>query len=101
MKKMKITEIQIVPITANDGHVGFCSFLINESFKVNSVAIFSKLGGGYRLVYPNKIINNKPITLFYPINKKISEYIESEVIKYFENLMKSNDMHYGNRNSFK
>lgn len=100
MKKMKITEIQIVPITANDGHVGFCSFLINESFKINSVAIFSRLQGGYRLVYPNKIINNKPITLFYPINKETSEYIESEVSKYFENLMKKDDMHYGDRNSY-
>ena len=96
--QMKISEIQIIPVNETEGLIAFCSFVLNDSIKFNSVAIYTKLDGGYRLVYPTKLLSEKKIPLFYPISNDVGKYIENKIVSHFENLMKKHDMYYGNRN---
>jgi len=84
-----LSEIQITPVKPQKGLLAFCSFVINGSFYVGSVGIYSRLGSeGYRLAYPDKILNNGlKIECFYPINKDAAEAIEKQVIYAFQQLL--------------
>jgi len=78
---MKITEIQIIPIKANNGLVAFGSVVFNNSLYLGSIGIHKKLdGSGYRLTYPTKKIGDKDINIYHPINRKISLQIEEAII---------------------
>ena len=79
---MKITEIQIIPIKANNGLIAFGSVLLDNSLFLGSIGIHKKLdGSGYRITYPTKKIGDKDINIFHPINKEASKFIEDEIIK--------------------
>ena len=86
---MKLTEIQIVPVKPKDGLVAFVSFVINDSFFVGDVAIYSRLNQeSYRLVYPIKtLFNGLKINCFKPINKLVADEIERQVFAEFEKLI--------------
>ena len=77
-----ISEINVVPVKPKDGLLGFCSFILNDSFYIGSVAIFSKREGGIRLVYPKK----KEIHCFHPINKEVGHYITNKILEKFYGL---------------
>ena len=87
---VEISEIQIIPVRPREGLLAFCSFVINNSFYVGNIAIYSCLNKvGYRLVYPVKVLpNGKPVSCFHPINKKVGEFIEGTVITKYEELIK-------------
>lgn len=76
---ISISEVNIVRVKPKDGLVGFCAFVLNESFYVGSVAIFSKPEGGIRLVYPKK----NGIHCFHPINKEVGHYITNKIFAKF------------------
>ena len=50
MNNLKITNIEINPIRPMNGVVGFCSFVLNDSIYIGSVAIHNCLKNdlGYR-----------------------------------------------------
>lgn len=75
-----ITEIQIIPIKANKGHIAFCSFVLFNSIYCSSVAIYTRPNGLYRLVYPTKQYGNHNLNIFHPINKSFAETIEKAVL---------------------
>ena len=81
MNEFKISEIQILPIKPKDGHVGFCSFIINNQFYLGNIGIHLRPSGNeYRLVYPTaKLINGKIVSCVHPINKRTGDFI-SEII---------------------
>ena len=89
MQEINLSEIDVTPIKPRNGLIAFCSFVINNSFFVGDVAIYSRLdGSGYRLVYPIKILpNGAKINCFYPINQKSSKIIEEQVFRVFLNLI--------------
>jgi len=89
--KHKISEIQIVPVKPKDGLVAFANFVLNGNIYLGSIGIMTKLNGGFRLVYPTKKIGNRNINLFHPINKEFGQFIEIEVLKHFEKVMKAYD----------
>jgi len=89
--KHKISEIQIVPVKPKDGLVAFASFVLDGNIYLGSIGIMAKLNGGFRLVYPTKKIGNRNINLFHPINKEFGQFIEIEVLKHFEKVMKAYD----------
>jgi len=66
---LKLSEIQIVPIKPRDGLVGFASFVINDSWYVSSVAIYTRRDGNYRVTYPTRNQSG----LIYPIRKDVGE----------------------------
>lgn len=89
----KITEIQIIPIKPKDGIVAFASFVLNQALYLGSVAIMTRLTGGYRLVYPTKKLGAKGINIFHPINRNFAQVIEQAVLAKFEDVMTPNDRH--------
>jgi len=91
--KTKISEIQIVPIKPKDGLVGFVSFVLNENLYLGSIGINTRPKGGYRLTYPTKMVGNRNINIFHPINKEFASQIETEIINRFEEVMNQNDRH--------
>ncbi len=79
---MKITEVQIIPIKANNGLIAFGSILFDDCLFLGSIGIHKKLDrSGYRITYPTKKIGDKDINIFHPINKEVSKLIEDEIVK--------------------
>lgn len=89
---MSITEIHIVPVKPNSGLVGFASCVIEKCLYLGSIGIFTRPDGSYRLVYPTKKIGEKNINIFYPINSKLGQKLEQEIISKFEEVM-NHDRH--------
>jgi DNA-binding cell septation regulator SpoVG len=77
-----VSEISIVPIKPKNGMVAFVSFVLFEQLYVNSVAVYTRFGGGIRLVYPRK----KNLDICHPISHEFGELVESavlmEILKY-------------------
>lgn len=83
MSASKISEIEITPIRAQNGLVAFASVLLDKKIRLNSIGIYTKLSGGYRLTYPTKGAFN----IFNPITKEVSQAIESTVIERYHQLL--------------
>lgn len=91
-----ISEVQIIPIKAKDGLVGFASFVYDNSFYFGSIGIYSRPQGGYRLTYPTRKGANGNFNVFHPINREVAEEIEKVIISKFEDVTKM----YVGHNSF-
>lgn len=76
-----LSEIEIIPIKPRNGLLAFVSFVINKSFYVGDIALYSLLSGkGFRLSYPIKILKNGlRVNCFHPINSQVAEDIEKQV----------------------
>lgn len=85
---MRITEIQIIPIKANNGLVAFASVLFDDRLYLGSIGIHKKLNGnGYRLTYPTKKIGDKNINIYHPINRETSGLLEEKIIEKAEEIL--------------
>ena len=89
----KITEVQVVSIKPKDGLLGFASLVLDDCLYIGSIGIHSKLdGNGYRLTYPTKLVGDRNINIYHPINKQLSKLIEEAVFNKFKDVMtKFND----------
>lgn len=80
---MKISKIVIKKLAPNKGHIGFCSIVIDDWLYLGNIAIFTRLNKepNIRLVFPEKRIGEKKISIFYPLSS--SEYfkLEQEIFK--------------------
>jgi len=94
--KAILSEVQITPIKAQDGLVGFASFVYNNSFYFGSIGIYTRPQGGYRLTYPTRKGANGNFNIFHPINREVAEEIEKVIISKFEDVTKM----YVGHNSF-
>jgi len=94
--KATLSEIQITPIKAQDGLVGFASFVYDNRFYFGSIGIYTRPQGGYRLTYPTRKGMNGNFNIFHPINREVAEEIEEVIISKFEDVMKK----YVGHNSF-
>lgn len=77
--KTTISEIQFYPIKPKDGLLGFVSFVVDSKFWFGSVAVFSRLNGGYRLVYPTRKIGDQNINIFHPISQEVGVQVENAI----------------------
>lgn len=95
--KIKITEVQILPIKPRDGLVAFASLVLNDSIFIGSIGIHKKLSTeGYRLTYPTKKVGQLNLNIYHPITPELSRSIESAVVEKFKNVMKKvNDRYCG------
>lgn len=82
-----ISEIEITPVRPNQGLVAFASFVIDGRFYVGNVAIYTRLDGGIRLVYPTRKVGTKNMPLFNPINRAAADWIEEAIYKEYVQLM--------------
>ena len=89
MNKIVVTEINFYPIKPTDkGLIGFASCLFNNLLSLNSIGVYTRLGGdGFRLVFPSRLLpNGKEISTFYPINKETADALTIPISKYIEEL---------------
>lgn len=88
MKSVDISEINLLPVRPRNGLISFASCLFDGKLSLNSIAIYTRPKGGYRLVYPAKTLpNGKLINLFYPIDRETGEIIHEAIIGKFEELV--------------
>jgi stage V sporulation protein G len=87
---ISLSEIQITPVKPRNGLLAFTSFVINGSFYVGDVAVYSRLGeDGFRLVYPMKIlVNGARVNVFHPIRKDVAQEIETQVSGAYKDLLR-------------
>lgn len=78
---MRVSEVNIIPVKPNNGLVGIASVVIDGNIYLNSIAVYTKLDGSYRLLYPTKIVGSRSLGLFYPINRLASKAIETAVFQ--------------------
>lgn len=78
---MKVTEVNIIPVKPQDGLIAFASVVVDENLYLGSIAIYTKMDGSYRLLYPTKMIGNRSINLFHPINRNVSKQIEDSIFE--------------------
>lgn len=78
---MIVTEVNIIPVKPKDGLIGFASIVTDDSLYLNSIAIYTRLDGSYRLLYPTKITGERAINLFHPINRIASRIIEKAIFE--------------------
>jgi len=88
---IKLTEIEIVPVRPNKGLVAFASFVLNDSFFIGDVAVYTRIDQpGYRLVYPVRyLVTGLRVHCFKPIHKPVADEIENQVSNYYEKLIKN------------
>ena len=103
--KMTITEVQIVPIKANDGLVAIASVVFDNSLFLGSIGVYTKRNGpGYRITYPTKNNSGRNFNIYHPIHKEVSEAIERAVLQKAEAVLnyqtqRSND-YVGHSNTY-
>lgn len=78
---MVVSEVNITPVKPKNGLVGIASLVVDRNIYLNSIAVYTKLDGSYRLLYPTKLVGNRSLGLFYPINREASRAIEEAVFK--------------------
>ena len=88
MRLHKISEANITPVRAQDGLVAFVSFVIDDSFHVDNVALRITPSGGIRLTYPDCILRNGlRKNTFYPITKEVGDYITQQIALEYERFL--------------
>lgn len=95
---MRVSEVNITPVKPDKGLVAFASLVIDDNIYLNSIAVYTKLDGSYRLLYPTKAVGSRSLGLFHPINRKASKAIEEAVFKRCEEVFegRNDDRHYQN-----
>jgi len=89
-----VSEVQIVPVKPSDGLIGFASFVLCEAVYCGSIGIFTRQGGGYRLVYPTRKVLGKDINVYYPIERQAGRAIEEAVVIKLEEVVNKNNDRY-------
>jgi stage V sporulation protein G len=70
--------------------------VVDGSLYLSSIAIYTKLNGSYRLLYPTKKVSEKVLNLFHPINRTASQAIEQAIFEKCEEIFErsnENDRH--------
>ena len=77
----KISNVSWYPIKPTEkGLIGFAALLFNDTLSLNSIAVYLKSDGGYRLVFPNKVLSNgKEIDIYYPTDNETYELIKTAI----------------------
>lgn len=94
---MKIKNVNIIPVSRNNGLIAFASLMLDDDILLSSIAVYKKLDGGFRLLYPSKCVRGSEMTVFHPLNRNTSKAIEEaifEKIKDVKNKGCENDRYY-------
>jgi len=85
--RKKISEVQVVPVKASDGLIGFASLVFEDSFYLGGIGIYTRPDGSLRLTYPTRVHSSGAINIFHPIHKVVAYDIERAVEEKFAELM--------------
>lgn len=85
---MTISEVQIIPIKAQNGLVAIASVVFDDALYLGSIGIYTRRSGpGYRITYPTKDKNGRNFNIYHPIRKEISEAIEIAIVQKAEQVL--------------
>ena len=89
MNDLTISEISVEPLDNRRGLIGFSSFVINDSFKVCGVAIYScpSAPTSIRLVFPAKEHDGIQLNTVFPINRASYDVVVTAVAYTYKELM--------------
>lgn len=88
---MYISEVNVTPIKPQDGLIAFASLVVNESLYLGSIAVYTRLDGSYRLLYPTKKLGERFVDLFHPISRETSKQIEAAIFKKCEEIFENSN----------
>ena len=88
---MNVTEVNITPVKPTDGLVAFASVVVDGSLYLGSIAVYTKLDGSYRLLYPTKTVGQRVLNIFHPINRPASKQIEEMIFKKCDEIFENDD----------
>jgi DNA-binding cell septation regulator SpoVG len=100
-----ITEVQIVPIKAQNGLVTIASVVFDNSLFLGSIGVYTKRNSpGYRITYPTKSNSGRNFNIYHPIRRDVSKAIEQAVLSKAEEVLnyrsqRSND-YVGHSNTY-
>jgi len=84
---MVVSRIKIKKLIPNKGHIGFVSCVIDDWLYLGNIAIFSRLNSdNIRLVFPEKKIGDKKISIFYPLTTQAYFELEKAIFESFKNI---------------
>ena len=84
---MLVSRIKIKKLIPNKGHIGFVSCVIDDWLYLGNIAIFSRLNSdNIRLVFPEKKIGDKKISIFYPLTVQAYFELEKAIFESFKNI---------------
>lgn len=84
---MNITEVNITPVKPFNGLVAFASIVVDTNLYLNSIAIYVRMDGSLRLLYPTKKTGEYSINVFHPINRGASAQIEAAIFEKYNELL--------------
>lgn len=85
---MSISEVQIVPIKAQNGLVALASVVFDSALYLGSIGVYTRQNGpGYRITYPTKSSSSRNFNIYHPIRKDVSEAIEKAVLQKAEEVL--------------
>lgn len=88
---MKITDVNIIPIKPKGGLIGFANIVTDGNLWLNSIAIYTRPDGTYRLLYPTKLASGKALNVFHPINRTASNEIEQAIFEKCKTVFERSD----------
>ncbi len=83
---MIITKISIKKVVQKDGLIAFVSIILDDCLYLGNIAVFTKLNkDGYRLIFPEKKIGDKRLSIFHPLTSKFYFLLEERINKEIKN----------------
>ncbi len=85
-----ISNIQLRPISTQNGLVAFASCELNNCFFVGSIALYTSPthSFGYRCVFPTKkLASGKQVPCFYPFRRDVEEAVTKSIVDKYVELM--------------
>lgn len=94
ISQTQVTEIEIVPVKAENGLVAFANCVLDNKFFLGNIAVYTRLNArGFRCVYPTKkLANGQQIQLYYPINQEVSRAVESVISERLSELLSGGEI---------
>lgn len=76
---MQVSEVQLVPVKPDEGLIAFATCVLDGAYYIGSIAVFTKIGGGIRLVFPTKIVGQRQMHIHHPITREMHDLIHRAV----------------------
>ncbi len=85
---MHTCQVEIIPIKAQQGLVGFASVTIDKLLFIGSIGIHKRLNGqGFRITYPTRKAGDSHFSLCHPVSRELSKAIEKAVVEKAEKVL--------------
>ena len=95
---IKVSNIEIVPISPRRGHVAFASCELNGCVRLDGIGIHSRRdGSGFRLTFPSKLLaNGRYLDLYFPTTKEAGDTFQNAIVSSYLELMGLDEKECGN-----